>query len=764
MTISRSPQPDRVFRFGSFELSEREGELRKNGVRIKLQEHPFRVLLELLSNAGRLVTREELQQKLWPEDTFVDFDVGVNTAIRKLRQALGDEADNPRFIETLSRRGYRFVAPIVDVVAAPQPTGQDLPSETPDSLPSDGTGTSPDTGGDSRLAAVPRNRRWYLVLAASCALALVIYGTVLTSRRMSTTPTLATEQPITANPSEAPITGAVVSPDGKYVAYSDTTGVYIRHMDSGETRPLLLPKGFEAVPTSWFPDGTHLLVSSGETLYWFGRLNPGVIPGLWKVSLLGGSPQKLVDNATGGVVAPDGSKIAYVRGDDVFSREVWVMGNDGDNPHKVVGASGDSVTVGDGTTNQQYSGSFFSGLAWSPDGMRLAYLRIFAAASSGSLQDKYFLETVAVSGGAPKVLKISTQLLPIVCWSADERLMYGYRDDLSSERMNYGVWWVRVNQRSGESEGKEVQLTKGTGRLGGLSVTADGRRMVLWRDNLSPAVFLTELDSQTRRFTRPRRLTFDESPNMVTDWTPDSRAVLVVSNRSGTYKLYRQSIDQAVPEVLVEGRGVVLPRVSPDGTQVLYLDGYNPESPAQPINVMAVPLAGGQPRVVLRMSNITAIECTRSPSKLCLIATTDRLSWFDPNTGKVEPFLPAQGTAFDNWSISPDGSLIALFYHGSMHKLSFVTVSDKTRREVELKESVGIGMDWAADGKTIFVTGLAENGAPVVVGVEPDGNHRVLLEGDKSTAYWWLIPSPDGRYAALEEVTGANNVWMVENF
>jgi len=239
---------------------------------------------------------------------------------------------------------------------------------------------------------------------------------------------------------------------------------------------------------------------------------------------------------------------------------------------------------------------------------------------------------------------------------------------------------------------------------------------------------------------------------------------LVVSNRSGTYKLYRQSIDQAVPEVLVEGRGVVLPRVSPDGTQVLYLDGYNPESPAQPINVMAVPLAGGQPRVVLRMSNITAIECTRSPSKLCLIATTDRLSWFDPNTGKVEPFLPAQGTAFDNWSISPDGSLIALFYHGSMHKLSFVTVSDKTRREVELKESVGIGMDWAADGKTIFVTGLAENGAPVVVGVEPDGNHRVLLEGDKSTAYWWLIPSPDGRYAALEEVTGANNVWMVENF
>jgi len=73
-------------------------------------------------------------------------------------------------------------------------------------------------------------------------------------------------------------------------------------------------------------------------------------------------------------------------------------------------------------------------------------------------------------------------------------------------------------------------------------------------------------------------------------------------------------------------------------------------------------------------------------------------------------------------------------------------------------------MDWAADSKTLFVTGLAENGSPVVLGVEPDGNHRVLLEGDRATAYWWVMPSPDGRYWALEAVTGTNNIWMAENF
>jgi DNA-binding winged helix-turn-helix (wHTH) protein len=87
-----STESDRVFRFGPFELSEREGELRKSGVRIKLREQPFRVLLELVASSGKLVSRENLRKKLWPVDTFVDFDVRLNSAIRKLRQALNQSA------------------------------------------------------------------------------------------------------------------------------------------------------------------------------------------------------------------------------------------------------------------------------------------------------------------------------------------------------------------------------------------------------------------------------------------------------------------------------------------------------------------------------------------------------------------------------------------------------------------------------------------------------------------------------------------------
>src|SRR5277367_1249792 len=111
--VSMSPNhANGIFRFGAYEADPGSGELRKSGVRLRVQEQPFQVLLVLLERPSEVVTREELRQKLWPADTFVDFDHSLNTVINKLREALSDSAANPRFIETLARRGYRFVAPV----------------------------------------------------------------------------------------------------------------------------------------------------------------------------------------------------------------------------------------------------------------------------------------------------------------------------------------------------------------------------------------------------------------------------------------------------------------------------------------------------------------------------------------------------------------------------------------------------------------------------------------------------------------------------
>jgi DNA-binding winged helix-turn-helix (wHTH) protein len=150
-----------IWRFGVFEVDARSGELRKQGVRVKLQEQPFHVLTVLLQRPGEVVTREELRSQNWPADTFVDFDNSLNTAINKLREALGDSADNPRFIETLPRRGYRFIAPV---------TG--------------GDGTTRGSGTGVSAAASSRSRK-IVVTAAITLLAAGIAGGLLWRARQA---------------------------------------------------------------------------------------------------------------------------------------------------------------------------------------------------------------------------------------------------------------------------------------------------------------------------------------------------------------------------------------------------------------------------------------------------------------------------------------------------------------------------------------------------------------------------------------------------
>jgi len=134
------PGARQVIRFGLYEVDLRAAELRREGRKVSLQEQPFQILALLLERPGEVVTREELQHKLWPKDTFVDFDAGLNTAIRKLREALDDSADNPRFVETLPRRGYRFIAPV-------------------------------DGAGEATAPALPQPRRFWLIVGASVVLA-----------------------------------------------------------------------------------------------------------------------------------------------------------------------------------------------------------------------------------------------------------------------------------------------------------------------------------------------------------------------------------------------------------------------------------------------------------------------------------------------------------------------------------------------------------------------------------------------------------------
>src|SRR4051794_23599242 len=143
--------------FGLFELDLRAGELRRHGRKVKLQEQPFQVLSQLLEKPGEIVTREELRSRLWPADTFVDFDHSLNAAIRRLRDALGDSAENPTFVETVARRGYRFLAPVSGI-----PGNGDPPGES-EALPA------------ATARPAPRFRPWWIA-AGAAAVVLVLFG------------------------------------------------------------------------------------------------------------------------------------------------------------------------------------------------------------------------------------------------------------------------------------------------------------------------------------------------------------------------------------------------------------------------------------------------------------------------------------------------------------------------------------------------------------------------------------------------------------
>ncbi len=187
----------RTIQFGIFEVDLRAGELRRNGSKVKLQEQPFQILTMLLEHPGEVVTREELQKKLWPADTFVDFDHSLNAAIRRLRDALGDSAENPRFVGTVARRGYRFLTP---VNGAPVVGARAVPSST------------------------SRSKQWRIIAVAAVLLVGMMIGSVIS--RWWVHPVQVRQRRLTANPEEDPVAGAVISPDGKYLAFSDNNGFY----------------------------------------------------------------------------------------------------------------------------------------------------------------------------------------------------------------------------------------------------------------------------------------------------------------------------------------------------------------------------------------------------------------------------------------------------------------------------------------------------------------------------------------------------------
>ena len=274
---------EQQIRFGVFELDPAAGQLRKSGVPVPLSRQPLDVLLLLVRRPGEVVTREELKETLWPDETFVDFDNGVNSAIRRIRRALDDSPSSPRFLETLPKRGYRFIAPVgrpgSDSVATRPDRGEGAAETAVDLAPSESS--KPPSAALKAPAVSPVWRRaGHGVLTAALALALV--GLWIANRNPRHADDLRAKIQL-PHAGLARGTSLALSPDGKLLAYvrsTDRTGggqrrIYLRQLSGDEDREV---KGTESPMTIFFsPDG-----------HWLGFLETGGL--LKKVPIDGGMP------------------------------------------------------------------------------------------------------------------------------------------------------------------------------------------------------------------------------------------------------------------------------------------------------------------------------------------------------------------------------------------------------------------------------------------------------------------------------------------
>jgi len=743
-----------VFKFEEVEVREREFLLVKGGKALPVEPKAFRVLLFLLRNPKRLVTKDEILDAVWSDCAVSDN--SLTRSIATLRRLLGDDSREPRFIATVPTVGYRFLC---DVVAAEEVINGFAAEET--HLPPE-TDTKDCPGEQEQLKPQFDPGRGRLSGFSFAGLCILTIGTVAAGfliRQAASTrdvhgafaPHLATEERITSNPPETPVENAVVSRDGKYLAFHDSLRLYLRQIDNGETRVWSLPKDFVAWPDDWFPDGTHLLVTRRE--------GPSRTLSLWKLSLLGGSPEKLMDDAAGGSVSPDGTRIAYVIGPK-FGNELWVMESDGANARRIaLVRKPDQPNVADG---------WIQHAAWSPYGTRLAYVEAHLANNQADPPQfaNSLLTRDANGGDLQVVLKDDSRLRSPLWWTADQRILFGYLSDPTSEREDTGIDSISIDERTGKAAAPLQRVTEGQGWIGGLSASSDGKRLVVSRGNTTRQVFITEPDPGNHRWKAPRRLTLDTNESLATAWTADSKAVIFASDRNGTWKLFKQNIDETTAEVLVDGRSLRFPRLSADGSQVLYLVESETGDHSLPASLMSKPLAGGPPRLVLRENGISNYQCARAPSQLCifskLVGDDFILISFDLERGAGREIARIP-SGLSHWSLSPDGSRLALVL--DPHRIRFLSPDTGAVHDVSVDDWPVFNVDWSADGARLFIRSVTPAGIPVILALNGSGKTEIVIEGQAHSNFTFFIQSPDGRHGILEmPAPGDNNAWMVENF
>ena len=533
----------RLVRFGAYEVDLRSGELRKAGAKLKLSGQPFQVLAILLENPGEIVTRDDLLKRLWP-DTFVDGDHNLNTAINKIREVLGDSAENPRFVETLPRRGYRFIAP-VEGTRPPMPPE---PVNTPQ-------------------APAVRSVRWGVlrtgVLIGAFVL-MAIAGLFLYKLHRASDPVKQQRSLTRLTFDEGLQTGATWSPDGRFIAYSSDRGgkydIWIQQISGGD--PIQITKGPDQNwQPDWSPDGRYIAYRSEE--------GEG---GIYITPALGGAglQRKIASFGYYPHWSPDSSRILFLPAFGFLGRTAYVVALDGSRPREIL-------------TNLPADHSLaFS--TWHPDGKRITGWIFVGLVPVGNPVPAFLTEPVdgghAIESRFPPDLQKQMDALAAVPGVPEWRMDFGFAWAPSGKALFFersfrgarNLWRMTVDPATLQPTNVE-RLTMSAGLDAELSVSPDGTRLAFTSERQQIRAWAFPFDANHGRVTGPGEpVTSTGIEAWSLDLSQDGKKLGVWGVRDGKAGVWETSVPNGREKPLVATdsyyRGA--PVLSPDGKRAAY--------------------------------------------------------------------------------------------------------------------------------------------------------------------------------------------------